>query len=823
MKKIIPLLLLLCFALSLLPGAVLAEEEQSAFVIRSREDLEKLAELCVLDTASLGLEVLLASDLDLEGREFSPIPLFAGHFDGQGHSIRGLKLTRAASVTGLFRQILPGAAVENLSVSGKVTPAGTAEQVGGLCGWNGGTLRNCSFAGTVAGSRSVGGLCGAVGPEGLVEDCTVEGSVSGLHQVGGVAGENRGAIRGCLNRTEVNTEQTSASFPAEPSLELDLSLSAEEILDVTDVGGIAGLCAGTLSDCENLGKVGHLHVGYNVGGVAGRLSGAAENCRNGGPVAGRKDVGGVAGQLEPETSWSFSEDRLEELEGRLAELKRRVDRLVSDTGAEASRLSGNVSDLLSDLTEALGSTGEAAEVLTGEAVNWLDDNLEEISTFTSRLGEKGDELTGGIADVGEALAEFTQQLPGVSESLEAAFGALSEAASLAGDGMEEARKAMEAGQSGLEGLRDAGTELRQGLEQLRTGLGDPLVLRVSLDQIAEGLRGLSQAWGRAEDALRALAAWTQGLTLPTREEVLAGAQEAAEAAGAALETGKRILWDGEYYRIEDDVLPWLHSAWDTVREEWDALKGALITYAARLRDGVAARQSAAADLGEDLRLLGEGTSRLLTAPNVYELRGFLTGTEDAFASLSGTMENWIAAGEELQTTLGSFGDAGDEVSHAAALTGEAAEKLGSSLESFHRAVEGLHGLAESFSWELELSLAPLPRESEARDALFASLREANEALSGLSQWPESGLQEDVQAVSEGLAAVTGLLLDALRGEEGQGLEVEDVSAQAASSSAGAVLESSNRSPSPGRPTWGGSWEPSPSTWAWTRNGKTVPS
>ena len=155
MKKIISLLLLLCFALSLLPGAAAAEEEQPAFVIRSREDLEKLAVLCVLDTASLGLEVLLASDLDLEGREVSPIPLFAGHFDGQGHSIRGLKLTRAASVTGLFRQILPGAAVENLSVSGKVTPDGTAEQVGGLCGWNGGTLRNCSFAGTVAGSQAL--------------------------------------------------------------------------------------------------------------------------------------------------------------------------------------------------------------------------------------------------------------------------------------------------------------------------------------------------------------------------------------------------------------------------------------------------------------------------------------------------------------------------------------------------------------------------------------------------------------------------------------------------------------------------------------------
>ncbi|MBR4703104.1 MAG: hypothetical protein IKO91_04610 [Oscillospiraceae bacterium] len=820
MKKTLAILLLLCFALGLLPGAALAEEEaeRSEFVVQSREDLEKLAELCVLDTASRGLEVLLAADLDLEGREFAPIPLFAGHFDGQGHTIRGLKITRAASVTGLFRQLLPGALVENLSVSGKVTPSGTAEQVGGLCGWNGGTLRSCSFAGTVAGSRSVGGLCGAVGPEGLAEKSTMEGSVSGLHQVGGIAGEVRGALRGCLNRAAVNTEQTSASFPAEASLGLDLSLSAEEILDITDVGGIAGLSTGTLADCENLGEVGHLHVGYNVGGVAGRLSGAAENCRNGGPVSGRKDVGGILGQLEPEAGWSFSEGRLAELEGRLAELKRRVDRLVSDTGAEASRLSDNVSGLLSDLTKALEGTSEAAEALAGEAVDWLDDNLEEINAFTARLGEKGDELTRGIADVGEALEEFTRQLPGVTESLEAAFGALSEAASLAGDGMEEARKAVEAGQSGLEGLRDAGEKLREGLAQLRSGLGEPWVLRSALEQIAEGLLGLSQAWGRAEEALRALAAWTQSLTLPTREEVLEGAKEAASAAGefleeaaeeaveaavSALETGKRIIWDGETYRIEEDVIPSLQSAWDTVRGEWNALKEALIAYAARLRDGVAAREAAAADLAGDLRLLGEGSSRLLEAPNVYELRGFLTGTENAFASLSGTMKSWIAAGEELRATLGSFGDAGDEVSRAASLTGEAAEKLGSSLEAFHRAVEGLHSLAKSFSWELELSLTSLPRKSEARDALFASLREANDALNGLSDWPESGLQEDVQAVSEGIAAVTGLLMDALRGEERQGLEVEDISAEAASASAGTVLESRNRSPVTGETNVGG--------------------
>ncbi len=820
MKKILALLLVLCFSLGLLPCAALAEEEaeRSEYVIRSPEDLEALAALCVLDTASAGLEVLLAADLDLEGREWSPIPLFAGHFDGQGHSVRGLKITRAASVTGFFRQLLPGALVENLNVSGTVTPAGRADQVGGLCGWNGGTLRDCSFAGTSAGSRSVGGLCGAVGPEGRLEDCSTQGSVSGRHQVGGVAGENRGTIRGCLNRAEVNTEQTSASFPAETSLELSLSLSAEEILDVTDVGGIAGLSSGTLTDCENLGTVGHLHVGYNVGGVAGRLSGAAENCRNDGPVAGRKDVGGIAGQLEPEASWSFSEDRLAELEARLGELKQRTDRLVSDAGAEASRVSEHVSGLLSELMDAMDRTNEAAEALAGETVDWLDDNLEAVNAFSSRLGAMGEELTDGLEKLGGALADFTEQLPSVTRSLEEAFGALSEAASLAGDGTEELSEAVEAGKTGLAGLRAAAEHLRQGLMQLRAGLGEPRELQAALEEIAAGLTGISQAWGRAEDALRALANWTQDLSLPTREEIAEGAREALETAGealgeaaeealdtagAALEIGKRIIWDGETYRIEDDVLPWLQGAWDTVKEEWNALKSAVKGYALRLRDGAAARVNAAADLEEDLRQIGEGASRLLTAPDAYELQGFLNRAEVSFTSLSGTLENWITAGKELREALGSFGDAGDEVSHASVLTSEAVGKLGDALEAFRRAAESLRELTGEFSWELELSLVSLPRKSEARDALFASLREANEALSGLSDWPESRLQEDVQSVSDGLSSVLTLLLGALRGEERQGLEVEDVSAAAVSASAGTVRDSRNRSSVTGETNVGG--------------------
>ena len=67
----------------------------------------------------------------------------------------------------------------------------------------------------------------------------------------------------------------------------------------TDIGGIAGFSNGVIQSCKNVGNVGYEHMGYNVGGIVGRQSGYLDGCKNTGIVNGRKDVGGIAGQLEP--------------------------------------------------------------------------------------------------------------------------------------------------------------------------------------------------------------------------------------------------------------------------------------------------------------------------------------------------------------------------------------------------------------------------------------------------------------------------------------------------------------------------------------------
>ena len=66
-----------------------------------------------------------------------------------------------------------------------------------------------------------------------------------------------------------------------------------------DTGGIAGYSMGSIVKCTNKATVGYAHSGYNVGGIAGRQCGLIDSSENRGNVYGKKDVGGITGQMEP--------------------------------------------------------------------------------------------------------------------------------------------------------------------------------------------------------------------------------------------------------------------------------------------------------------------------------------------------------------------------------------------------------------------------------------------------------------------------------------------------------------------------------------------
>ena len=360
-KKLLSLLLVLSLLLALPVTALAAEGDEKTISVSSAEDLLTLSESCKLDTWSEGVTVELEADVSLEGVAFSPIASFGGTFHGNGHTISGLSLSEGLSLAGLFQRVQKDALIEDLNVSGTVKASSTCEAAGGLAGRNAGTIENCSFSGNIAGSSTTGGLVGQNTADGLIRNSSSNGAVTGTKMTGGVAGENRGKIVSCTNGAYVNTVSGDQALSLE-NINLDFSLdmtkltSGGALLSSFDTGGIAGYNAGTIRGSENRAIVGYQHVGYNVGGIAGRSCGYITDCENSGAVYGRKDVGGICGQMEPYVEMQLSESTLSKLQTQLNELSTLVDKAADDADGGAGGISsslGSMSNLVKNATDSV--------------------------------------------------------------------------------------------------------------------------------------------------------------------------------------------------------------------------------------------------------------------------------------------------------------------------------------------------------------------------------------------------------------------------------------------------------------------------------------
>ncbi|NMM98319.1 Ig-like domain-containing protein [Bifidobacterium olomucense] len=191
--------------------------------------------------------VKLNADIDLGNEEWTPIHDFAGSFDGAGHTVSNLKVTKATSVTdgkytfgGLFGTVnnlyfvdannqqvpaIQNLTVENADVTGVTRAAGivanlmdtsivnahvkgsvtikstglSSSYAGGIVAHAYGNITNCSVTQTggngISGIKKVGGLAGYIGENGYtVSGNTVTGvSVSAtLSDAGGLIGAAQG-------------------------------------------------------------------------------------------------------------------------------------------------------------------------------------------------------------------------------------------------------------------------------------------------------------------------------------------------------------------------------------------------------------------------------------------------------------------------------------------------------------------------------------------------------------------------------------------------------------------------------------------------------
>lgn len=392
--------------------------------ISSEAELRDLAASCALDTWSRDKNVVLDSDLTLADPSFLPIPTFGGSFDGQGHTIHNVSITDSLSPAGLFGVVQAGGSVRSLHVVGTVTPSGDGRSVGGIAGENNGAIEKCSFTGTVSGQVYVGGIAGHTGASGSILACETRGAVIGDSMTGGITGYNEGLLADCTNSACINVESTDPRLDLE-DLDLTPDLSklgqANAGASSADTGGIAGYSAGTLSDCVNHGAVGYQHIGYNTGGVVGRSCGQLLRCRNDGSIAGRKDVGGVVGQIEPYIQVDASPTYLSELNRQLYELKSLTDQAANDAQDGAGDVSGRLNDMNDYLKDALSDPQDPLAAITG---------------FGSRLKDLNNSASGSVDTVADDLRDINSKFNEVSNTVLAAISAASDPASVISDGSQ---------------------------------------------------------------------------------------------------------------------------------------------------------------------------------------------------------------------------------------------------------------------------------------------------------------------------------------------------------------------------------------------------
>ena len=412
------LLLVLSLPLSALAEEVPESEERTVLHIFRKKQFLDFAESCRLDSYSRNLDVILMRDIDLSGEDFSGIPIFCGSFDGNGHAVTGLSITTGGSNMGLFRYVDASAVIENLSVSGEVAPDGSRCTVGGIAGNNAGIIRNCSFSGTVSGSNDVGGLVGINAVSGTIEDSRCSGVISGDHRVGGIAGDNPGVIRGCSNRAEVNTTAEENQV-ALSDITLNAVIGTESAGTVTDIGGIAGSSSGVIRECKNRGSVGYQHMGYNVGGIVGTQTGYVYKCHNYARVYGRKEVGGIVGQMEPTTIIEYTKDTLQILQSQL-------ETMGQLTNQAFSCIEDSTSETFTQMEGIYGSVEDAKDAIDSLLPNPDDPSLPDQDTIEAAKNTLSNSLAniktsvGGIADTtGDSMSALSRTLRSISGQVSA--------------------------------------------------------------------------------------------------------------------------------------------------------------------------------------------------------------------------------------------------------------------------------------------------------------------------------------------------------------------------------------------------------------------
>ena len=214
---------------------------------------------------------------------------FEGIFDGKGHTISGVYITKEYSYNGLFGDLKHGS-IKNLNVKDSYIVKGS-KCTGGVVAYVHGSyyesegeqlVANSSFQGIIEGSSSastyIGGVVGRdeVSSKFSIKNCYAEGRISDANAsyIGGICAYGPTTyVLDCVNRMDISGGKDNS------------------------IGGISGSVRG-VENCINYGNIDN-STAKNIGGIIGEMTNSISKCVNYGAItiSGSKTtyVGGIVG------------------------------------------------------------------------------------------------------------------------------------------------------------------------------------------------------------------------------------------------------------------------------------------------------------------------------------------------------------------------------------------------------------------------------------------------------------------------------------------------------------------------------------------------
>lgn len=286
-----------------------------------------------------GLNYLQEEDLYMSGLNWTPmcdhslIPsqAFEGTYDGNGKNI--YDLTVENGLGGLFRG--NEGTIRNVNIASGNVGGEIYMNVAAVCGYNLGTIENCTNRASLLGADWMGGICalnegtisgctnygtiesvitypmaynagicasnGETNPEAVIEDCENHGDVTGVayYSAGIVAANRQGTVRNCVNHGLVdNPTYFIGGIAAENTSLIEYCENNGTVNAGGQGGGIIGtLYGGTVLGCTNNADITMNEIGGG-GGIAGSIniaSAAVEitGCVNYGDVESGSTTGGI--------------------------------------------------------------------------------------------------------------------------------------------------------------------------------------------------------------------------------------------------------------------------------------------------------------------------------------------------------------------------------------------------------------------------------------------------------------------------------------------------------------------------------------------------